>query len=70
MTPLNTAWMWKQDDGEIWGLTVDTEKQRVECSASNGLTGSDAPAGTASLSRRRRISWRKARATASLHRMS
>jgi hypothetical protein len=30
MTTLNTSWMWKQDDGEIWGLTVDTEKQRVE----------------------------------------
>ena len=30
MTTLNTAWMWKQDDGEIWGLTVDMEKQRVE----------------------------------------
>lgn len=28
--PLTTSWMWRQDDGEIWGLTLNLEKQTLE----------------------------------------
>jgi hypothetical protein len=28
--PITTSWMWKQEDGEIWGLTLDTDARKVE----------------------------------------
>ncbi len=28
--PLNTSWMWRTDDGEVWGLSLDAERALVE----------------------------------------
>jgi hypothetical protein len=28
--PMTTSWMWKQEDGEVWGLTIDIEKRKLE----------------------------------------
>lgn len=28
--PLTTSWMWKQDDGEIWGLTLDVDARKLD----------------------------------------
>jgi hypothetical protein len=28
--PITTSWMWKQEDGEIWGLTLDIDKRKLD----------------------------------------
>ena len=28
--PLNTSWMWRTDDGEVWGLSLDADHATVE----------------------------------------
>jgi hypothetical protein len=28
--PLTTAWMWKQPDEEIWGLTINKDTRKLE----------------------------------------
>lgn len=39
--PLNTAWMWKDEEGEIWGLTLNKDKQKVEWADSIGCACGD-----------------------------
>ena len=28
--PITTSWMWKQEDGEVWGLTLNVDKRKLE----------------------------------------
>jgi hypothetical protein len=39
--PLTTTWMWKDDEGEIWGLTANQEKQKLEWADSIGCACGD-----------------------------
>ncbi len=39
--PLTTAWMWKDDDGEVWGLTIDRDKGLLEWADSIGCACGD-----------------------------
>lgn len=27
---ITTSWMWKQEDGEVWGLTLDVDARKLE----------------------------------------
>jgi len=38
---VSTSWMWKDDDGEIWGLMVNRDRQKVEWSDSVGCACGD-----------------------------
>jgi hypothetical protein len=38
---ITTAWMWKSDDGEVWGLTLNRSKGKVEWSDSIGCACGD-----------------------------
>lgn len=38
---VKTVWMWRNDDGEVWGLSLDTDRQKVEWSDSIGCACGD-----------------------------
>ncbi len=39
--PLTTTWMWKDDNEEIWGLTVNKDKNKLEWADSIGCACGD-----------------------------
>jgi hypothetical protein len=39
--PLTTVWMWKDDEGEVWGLTLNQDRQKVEWADSIGCACGD-----------------------------
>ncbi|MBI5668864.1 MAG: hypothetical protein HZC41_12730 [Chloroflexi bacterium] len=39
--PVNTSWMWKEDDGSVWGLVIHTDEQTVEWYDSIGCACDD-----------------------------
>ena len=38
---MTTSWMWKADNGEVWGLTINTEAGQVEWADSIGCACGD-----------------------------